>query len=91
MHGCGGVGLSAIMIASALGANVVAIDVTAPKLEIARAIGATAVVDPRATSDVAAAVRDITGGGAHVSIDALGYSETCANSIPSLRRRGRHV
>jgi len=91
VHGCGGVGLSAIMIASALGANVVAVDVTAPKLELARSMGATAVVDARGTADVPGAVRDLTRGGAHVSIDALGHSETCSNSISCLRRRGRHV
>ncbi|OLP55668.1 alcohol dehydrogenase [Rhizobium rhizosphaerae] len=91
VHGAGGVGLSAIMIAAALGARVVAIDVAEPKLALARALGATASVNSREVASVVEAVREITGGGAHVSIDALGHPETCFNSIANLRRRGRHV
>jgi alcohol dehydrogenase len=91
VHGCGGVGLSAIMIAQAVGANVVAVDIAEDKLEIAQALGANAVVNARQVEDVVAAVRDLTGGGAHVSIDALGSPVTCFNSIANLRKRGRHV
>lgn len=91
VHGCGGVGLSAIMIASAMGANVVAIDLTDEKLEFARKIGAVATVNAARDPKVAAAVREITDGGAHMSIDALGHPTTCYNSISNLRRRGRHV
>ncbi|MDO9417241.1 zinc-dependent alcohol dehydrogenase family protein [Pararhizobium sp.] len=91
IHGCGGVGLSAIMIATALGANVVAIDISEDKLAFARKIGAVATINGRETPDVAEAVREITGGGAHLSIDALGSPVTCFNSIKNLRRRGRHV
>jgi len=91
VHGCGGVGLSAIMIASAMGANVVAVDLTDEKLDFARKIGAVATVNATRIPKVAAAVREITNGGAHVSIDALGHPTTCYNSISNLRRRGRHV
>ena len=91
VHGCGGVGLSAIMIASALGANVVGIDITADKLEFARSIGAAATINATEADDVVAAVQDLTGGGAHVSIDALGNPATCFNSISNLRKRGKHV
>jgi alcohol dehydrogenase len=91
VHGCGGVGLSAIMIAAAVGANVVAVDIAADKLDFARSLGATLTVNSRETADVVAAVRDLTGGGAHVSIDALGSPQTCFNSIANLRKRGRHV
>jgi alcohol dehydrogenase len=91
IHGCGGVGLSAIMIATALGANVVAVDIAEDKLAFAREIGARAIVDARHAADVAAAVQAATGGGAHLSMDALGHPATCVNSIASLRRRGRHV
>ncbi|MFH6783860.1 MULTISPECIES: zinc-dependent alcohol dehydrogenase family protein [Methylobacterium] len=91
VHGAGGVGLSAIMIAASLGARVVAIDIAEAKLALARAMGADATVDSRSVPDVVEAVREITGGGAHVSIDALGHPETCFNSIANLRRRGRHV
>lgn len=91
VHGCGGVGLSAIMIAAALGAQPIAIDIAEDKLAFARKLGAVAVINGREVEDVAAAVKDITGGGAHVSIDALGNPVTCFNSIKNLRRRGRHV
>lgn len=91
VHGCGGVGLSAIMIGAALGANVVAIDIAQDKLELAKALGASVTIDSRAVADVCEAVHDTTGGGAHVSVDALGHPQTCCNSILNLRRRGRHV
>ncbi|HSM19608.1 MAG TPA: zinc-dependent alcohol dehydrogenase family protein, partial [Hyphomicrobiales bacterium] len=91
VHGCGGVGLSAIMIATALGANAVGIDIADDKLAFAREVGAVATVNAAKTPDVAEAVREITQGGAHLSVDALGNPETCFNSIANLRRRGRHV
>ncbi|MER5643246.1 alcohol dehydrogenase catalytic domain-containing protein [Streptosporangium sp. NPDC002524] len=147
VHGCGGVGLSAVMIAAAAGARVIAVDVSAGALELARRFGAVACVgaepsgtepsgaepsgagsfraepsgteplgaEPSGTessrteplgaepsgagsfraessgADVAARVRELTSGGAHVSIDALGSPGTCLASIESLRRRGRHV
>jgi len=91
VHGCGGVGLSAIMIAHALGARVVAVDIDAKILGLAKRLGATAVVDGRVNADVPAAIRDATGGGADVSVDALGSAVTCGNSILCLRKRGRHV
>lgn len=91
VHGCGGVGLSAVMIASASGARVVAVDIGDDKLELARALGADATVNATCTADVVEAVREITGGGAHVSLDALGHPATCFNSIANLRKRGRHV
>jgi alcohol dehydrogenase len=91
VHGCGGLGLSAVMIAVALGARVVAVDVTAPALARARALGAAAVVDARKDPDPARTIRELTEGGARVSVDALGSPVTAANSVRSLRRRGRHV
>lgn len=91
VHGCGGVGLSAVHIASALGANVVAVDISEEKLGLARRLGAVATVNANAVPSVVDAVVGITGGGAHVSIDALGHPTTCFNSISNLRRRGRHV
>lgn len=91
VHGCGGVGLSAIMIANSIGANVVAIDISDDKLKLARAVGAAATINASQTADVVAAVREITRGGAHVSLDALGHPTTCFNSISNLRKRGKHV
>jgi len=91
VHGCGGVGLSAIMIANSIGANVVAIDISEDKLKLARAVGAAATINASQTADVVAAVREVTRGGAHVSLDALGHPTTCFNSISNLRKRGKHV
>lgn len=88
VHGCGGVGLSAVTIAVALGARVVAVDVSPAALQRAGRLGATATVR---SDDPAAEVRALTGGGAHVSLDALGSPATAAASVRSLSRRGRHV
>ncbi len=91
IHGCGGVGLSAIMIASSMGARVIAVDIQAEKLEMARQLGADITINAREVPDVAAAIRDASGGGANVSMDALGSRHTCFNSIACLAKRGRHV
>ncbi|MBQ1058785.1 zinc-dependent alcohol dehydrogenase family protein [Micromonospora sp. C32] len=94
VHGCGGVGLSAVMIAAAGGARVVAVDVSPAALELARSFGAAVCLDASTLGgpgEVAAAIRDATGGGAHLSLDALGSHATCVASIEGLRRRGRHV
>ncbi|SDG25375.1 alcohol dehydrogenase [Limimonas halophila] len=91
VHACGGVGLSAVMIAVAAGAHVVAVDVNAAALDRARALGASASVNAATAADVAEAVRDASNGGAHVSLDALGHTATCRNSIRGLRQQGRHV
>jgi len=91
VHGCGGVGLSAIMIGRALGARVIAVDIDDQKLDLARALGAEITVNSRAVPDTVQAVQDHTGGGAHVSLDALGHPQTAFNSVANLRRRGRHV
>ncbi len=91
VHGCGGVGLSAVLIATALGASVVAIDVDDEKLRFAAQLGAVATVHGRRSGDVVEEVRQLTGGGAHVSVDALGAPDTCFHSIANLRKRGRHV
>jgi D-arabinose 1-dehydrogenase-like Zn-dependent alcohol dehydrogenase len=91
VHGCGGVGMSAVMIGSALGARVIAVDVHGATLERATALGAEAVVDAGVDPDVPGTIRDITRGGAAVSVDALGSPVTAVDSVRSLRRRGRHV
>lgn len=88
--GAGGVGLSTVMIATALGARVVAIDRNPAALEVARSLGADHVLEADGR-DIPAAVHELTGGGAHVSVDAVGSEQTCADAIHSLRRRGRHV
>jgi alcohol dehydrogenase len=86
--GAGGVGLSAVMVARSLGARVVAVDRNAEALVVATRLGAEHAVlaDGR---DVPAAVSDLTGGGSHVAVDAVGSEQTCADAVLSLRRRGR--
>ncbi len=91
VHGAGGVGLSAVMIASALGAQVIALDINDDALALAREFGAAAVINVSGQDDVGGTVREMTGGGVHVSLDALGITETFSNSIHGLRRLGRHV
>ncbi len=91
VYGCGGVGLSAIMIATALGANVVAVDIREEKLDLARFVGAAATVNAEKVENAPGAVVEMTGGGAHVSIDALGSAKTCFDSVSSLRKRGKHI
>jgi alcohol dehydrogenase len=91
VHGCGGIGLSAIMIAVARGAQVVAIDIDDTALALARELGASVTVNASEAVDVAGAVHEASGRGAHVSLDALGSAETFSNSLKCLRKRGRHV
>jgi alcohol dehydrogenase len=91
IHGCGGVGLSAVMIASAVGAQVVAIDIDDAKLDFARTIGAAVTINSMKVDNVVDAVKEVSGGGAHVSMDALGSPTTCFNSIANLRKRGKHI
>ena len=88
--GAGGVGLSAVMVARALGARVVAVDRNPRALDLAAELGAehTLLAEGR---DVPAAVGDLTAGGSHVAVDAVGSEQTAADAVRSLRRRGRHV
>lgn len=93
VHGAGGVGLSAVLIAKALGAHVVVTDVSDAALTLATAAGADAglQVAGHSAPEVATALIDVTGAGAHVSLDALGSAVTAEASVRCLRRQGRHV
>ncbi len=91
VHGCGGVGLSAIMIAKALGAKVIAIDINPDNLNLAKKLGAVMTINAKESVNVVSEVKEFTKGGVHVSLDALGSAETCFNSIANLQKRGRHV
>jgi alcohol dehydrogenase len=79
VFGCGGAGLSAVMIAVALGARVVAVDPSPAARARAAELGAQVTADAADVGDV------------HVAIDAYGSPDTADASIRSLRRRGRHV
>ena len=89
VFGCGGVGLAAVDTASAMGANVIAVSRSANKLQAALDLGATHTVT--AGDDAVGEIQEITGGGAHVSLECLGTAATWMPSIMSLRRRGRLV
>ena len=88
--GAGGVGLSCVMIGKALGAKVIAVDRNSGALNAAKAVGADVTLATDGL-DVPAAVHELTSGGSHVAVDAVGTEATCADAILSLRRRGRHV
>ena len=90
VHGCGGVGLSAVQLGRALGARVVGVDPDERARTRAASLGATATVDPTERPSVKA-IRELTNGGADVSVDALGLAETCRNSVRCLRERGVHA
>ncbi|MDG5776542.1 zinc-dependent alcohol dehydrogenase family protein [Haloarculaceae archaeon H-GB11] len=90
VHGCGGVGLSAVQVASALGARPLAVDLNEEALAMAADFGASVTVDAT-VDDVPGEIRDATDGGADVSVDALGVAETCRNSIHCLDRTGQHL
>jgi len=93
VHGCGGLGLSAVQVAVAAGARVVAVDISPAALALAGELGAEHLIDAADAGGQGAgdAVREMTGGGAHLSLDALGSAPTCVGSVLSLRPRGRHV
>ncbi len=90
VYGCGGVGLSAILIGRALGARVIAVDINDSKCNLAKKIGAVHTINAKKT-DAVKAVREFSSGGVHVSVDALGSPDTCLNSIRSLRKLGKHL
>ena len=88
--GGGGVGISALILARALGARVVVVDVVAEKLDFALSLGADAVVNA-GEQDPAEAVREITRGGADVALEALGVPATTVPALKSLKKLGRMV
>ena len=90
VHGTGGIGLATLLLAKMLGARVVVVDIVDAKLEHAKQHGADATVNA-STTDAAAAIRDITGGGAQVSVEALGIAATTNASVECLATLGRHV
>jgi len=90
VHGTGGIGLSVLLIGRALGARVVVVDVVPERLAHALSLGAEVAVDAR-DGDVAGRIIAATGGGAHVSVEALGIEVTTNGSLECLRPMGRHV
>ena len=91
--GCGGVGLSALMAAVAVGAEpIVAVDAAPQKLEVARSFGATDAVEWKGSAEATAdAVRDASGGGVDYAIEATGRAEAMQAAFLSTRNRGAAV
>ncbi len=89
--GCGGVGLNVVQVAAAMGAQVVAVDLSEEKLEWASQLGAVAVVNAAAEGRVDKEVRRLTGGGAHVAFEVVGKAATQEAALASLRTGGRLV
>jgi S-(hydroxymethyl)glutathione dehydrogenase/alcohol dehydrogenase len=89
--GAGGVGLSAIEVAAALGAaEIVAVDIAEDRLKTATELGATATVNATKT-DAVAAVRDITGHGADIVLEAIGQPRTFRQATEMVSDGGRCV
>jgi len=91
--GCGGVGLSALLAAKAVGAEpIVAVDAAESKLEFARELGADRTVLVGSTpEETAEAVRRESGGGVDYAIEATGRPEAMQTAFLSTRRRGAAV
>jgi propanol-preferring alcohol dehydrogenase len=90
VHGVGGIGLSAVQIGTALGAGVIAVDIDERKLHAAREQGAAVTIDAR-DGDVPGAVKEVTGGGADVSLGGLGAAPLVYAALMCLRKGGRLV
>ncbi|MFB6204996.1 MAG: zinc-dependent alcohol dehydrogenase family protein [Haloglomus sp.] len=93
VHGCGGVGLSAVHTADALGANVIGVDLNQESLDKAAELGATETIRVDEVQDVPQAVKQRTpkSRGCEISVDALGIAQTCRNSVNSLGKGGQHL
>jgi 2-desacetyl-2-hydroxyethyl bacteriochlorophyllide A dehydrogenase len=89
--GCGGVGLSLVQIAAALGARVIAVDLKDTKLARATAFGARATINPSKVEKLDREVRKITGGGVDVAFEAVGRAATQEAAFACLRTGGRLV
>jgi Zn-dependent alcohol dehydrogenase len=93
IFGCGGVGLSALLAAVAVGAEpVVAVDAAPQKLEVARSLGSTDTVSWQGSAEATAeAVREASGGGVDYAIEATGRPEAMEAAFLSTRTRGAAV
>ena len=83
----GGVATASLAVAKALGAHVISTSSSADKLARARELGADAAINHE-TEDVVAAVKELTGGGAHIVVDSVGEA-TWQRSLAAARADGR--
>ncbi|MGB2764942.1 MAG: zinc-binding dehydrogenase [Candidatus Aminicenantaceae bacterium] len=92
VYGCGGVGINVVQMAAAAGGSVIAVDIVDNKLEIARSLGARHTINASNKDDktLLKEIRDLTGGGADISIEVIGNPKTIEMGPSSLRAGGRH-
>ncbi len=90
VYGCGGIGLNAVQIAAAVGATVIAVDILGSKLEQAKFLGASFVVNAK-DENVPNRIRELTHGGVDVAIECIGNPQTQQDACASLRPGGRLV
>ncbi len=91
VFGCGGVGINAVQVAAAVGATVIAVDVVPEKLEMAKKLGAHAVINAKETERIDKEIKKMTGGGADVSFEAIGNPHTIQDAFACIRKGGRTV
>ncbi len=91
VFGCGGIGLNLVQMAAAVGAQVIAVDIVAEKLEWARQLGAMATLDATQFDRIDKEIRRLSGGGVHVGFEAIGNPQVQAQTFDSLRPGGRFV
>ncbi len=91
IFGCGGVGLATVQMASVAGGNVIAVDIFDEKLEMAKRLGAVATINSKGHEDVAKAIRKMTGGGADVAMEVIGYPPTIEAAFNAVRWGGRVI
>jgi S-(hydroxymethyl)glutathione dehydrogenase / alcohol dehydrogenase len=88
VFGCGGIGLSAVNGAAIAGAErIIAVDTISSKLDVARTMGATDTINA-SNVDPVEAIRELTGGGAEYTFEAVGLKKTAEQSFESLRPGG---
>lgn len=88
IFGQGPVGLSATQLAKAMGAQVIALDISADRRQLAKQFGADEVIDPM-SNDVVDAIRDLTHGeGAHKTLDCSSNPEARRAAVRSVRTWG---
>lgn len=89
--GCGGVGMSAVQIAAAIGCSVIAVDIVPQKLDMAKKLGAAEVINAKECENLGKTVKKMTGGGVDAAFEIIGNPETQRQAFDSLRKGGRLV
>jgi aryl-alcohol dehydrogenase len=89
IFGAGGVGLSAVMAANIVGAkHIIAVDVHDNRLDLAKELGATHIINGKKAEDVAAEIKEVSKGGVHYALDTTGVSPVILQALHSLRAKG---